>query len=42
MARKDPISRPKMKYRHCPDCGGPLFHGEGCVACPICGFSACI
>ncbi|HLZ70304.1 MAG TPA: hypothetical protein VKV26_10400 [Dehalococcoidia bacterium] len=22
----------------CPDCGGPLVNGEGCVACPVCGF----
>jgi hypothetical protein len=25
----------------CPECGGPLIHAEGCVACPICGYSAC-
>lgn len=25
----------------CPDCGGPLVHGEGCISCPICGFSRC-
>lgn len=29
------------RARACPDCGGPLVHGEGCVTCPICGFSAC-
>ena len=29
------------RSRACPDCGGPLVHGEGCVTCPICGFSAC-
>jgi ribonucleoside-diphosphate reductase alpha chain len=25
----------------CPDCGGPLVHGEGCILCPICGFTHC-
>jgi exosome complex RNA-binding protein Csl4 len=29
------------RARACPDCGGPLVHGEGCVTCPVCGFSAC-
>ncbi len=22
----------------CPECAGPLVNGEGCVACPVCGF----
>ncbi len=42
MAQMKKTTSGKMKYRHCPDCGGPLFHGEGCVACPVCGFSACV
>ena len=25
----------------CPDCGGPLVHGEGCASCPVCGYSHC-
>ena len=25
----------------CPDCAGPLVFGEGCRACPVCGYSAC-
>lgn len=25
----------------CPDCGGPLQHGEGCEKCNTCGYSAC-
>jgi ribonucleoside-diphosphate reductase alpha chain len=25
----------------CPDCGGPLSHGEGCLNCYHCGFSKC-
>jgi hypothetical protein len=29
------------RSRACPDCGGPLVHAEGCVTCPVCGFSAC-
>ena len=29
------------RYFRCPDCGGPLVHGEGCVRCPICGFTHC-
>lgn len=23
----------------CPECAGPLVSGEGCIACPVCGFS---
>jgi uncharacterized Zn finger protein (UPF0148 family) len=29
------------RYSRCPDCGGPLVHGEGCIRCPICGFTRC-
>jgi hypothetical protein len=29
------------RFRTCPDCGGPLVHAEGCVTCPVCGFSSC-
>ena len=25
----------------CPECAGPLVFGEGCHACPVCGYSAC-
>lgn len=25
----------------CPDCGGVLRHGEGCVVCAACGYSRC-
>ena len=25
----------------CPDCGGTLAFQEGCLKCPICGYSAC-
>ncbi len=36
-----PSLRPLMARtgNRCPDCGGPLVNGEGCVACPVCGFS---
>lgn len=30
-----------MNRPRCPDCGGPLVHGEGCICCPICGFTRC-
>lgn len=23
----------------CPDCGGPIAHGEGCLRCVLCGFT---
>jgi len=29
------------KGLRCPDCAGPLVHGEGCVCCPLCGFTRC-
>ena len=29
------------KGPRCPDCAGPLVHGEGCVCCPLCGFTRC-
>ena len=25
----------------CPDCGAPLYMQEGCISCPMCGFSRC-
>lgn len=25
----------------CPDCGGALWHEEGCMKCQVCGFSKC-
>ena len=35
-----PSLRPLMARtgNRCPDCTGPLVNGEGCVACPVCGF----
>jgi len=36
MRRNNPVKIP-----HCPDCGGPLVHGEGCICCPLCGFTRC-
>ncbi|HZQ34514.1 MAG TPA: hypothetical protein VFD32_01185 [Dehalococcoidia bacterium] len=35
-----PSLRPLMARtgNRCPDCGGPLVSGEGCIACPVCGF----
>lgn len=40
------IARPRLRRMlavgpRCPDCGGPLAHGEGCRLCPICGHSSC-
>jgi hypothetical protein len=36
-----PALRPLVRqYNHrCPECAGPLVNGEGCVACPVCGFT---
>ncbi len=25
----------------CPDCGGSLWHIEGCMVCKACGYSKC-
>jgi uncharacterized Zn finger protein (UPF0148 family) len=36
MRRISPLKSPR-----CPDCGGPLVHGEGCICCPLCGFTRC-
>lgn len=35
-----PSLRPLMARtgNRCPECAGPLVSGEGCVACPVCGF----
>jgi uncharacterized Zn finger protein (UPF0148 family) len=30
-----------FRQPRCPDCGGPLVHGEGCTTCPVCGYSHC-
>ena len=30
-----------FRQPRCPDCGGPLVHGEGCATCPVCGYSVC-
>lgn len=35
------LRRARMFGPRCPDCGGPLVHGEGCRLCPICGHSSC-
>jgi hypothetical protein len=36
-----PSLRPLVRRYNsrCPDCAGPLVSGEGCVACPVCGFA---
>ncbi len=41
-----PRSVPQLRMQlfrqpRCPDCGGPLVHGEGCATCPVCGYSHC-
>ena len=32
---------PLFRTARCPDCGGAIVYAEGCVSCPICGFSRC-
>ena len=32
---------PLSRTLRCPDGGGPIVHAEGCVSCPVCGFSRC-
>lgn len=36
-----PALRPLVRRYNsrCPECAGPLVSGEGCVACPVCGFA---
>ncbi len=35
------LRRMALAGPRCPDCAGPLVHGEGCDVCPVCGFSGC-
>ena len=35
------LRRVELRGPRCPECAGPLVHGEGCQVCPVCGFSAC-
>ena len=41
----DPTQNQQVQQRvvagACPDCGSTLYHQEGCVSCPSCGFSKC-
>lgn len=38
---RERLRRARQFGPRCPDCGGPLVHGEGCRLCPICGHSSC-
>ncbi|MEO8456327.1 MAG: hypothetical protein ABI559_00815 [Chloroflexota bacterium] len=44
MLKTRPATQLRLKLfqqPRCPDCGGPLVHGEGCATCPVCGYSHC-
>jgi len=30
-----------MVTNKCPECGQTMWRQEGCVTCPVCGFSRC-
>ncbi len=30
-----------MKNVQCPECGRPMIGYEGCLKCPICGYTDC-
>lgn len=39
MENKD--EREYIKKGICPVCNAKLIHTEGCLLCPVCGWSAC-
>jgi hypothetical protein len=42
LLRERRLRRFALHGPRCPECAGPLVFGEGCQACPVCGFSACV